>query len=55
MMENAHNDGNRYQPAFKTAFRNSVPHHKEVHWFHHRCYIAEHKSLQYEQRTNSEQ
>ena len=32
MMENAHNDGNRYQPAFKTAFRNSVPHHKEVHW-----------------------
>ena len=29
--------------AFKTAFRNSVPHHKEVHWLHHRCYIVEHK------------
>ena len=23
--------------AFKTAFRNSVPRHKEVHWLHHRC------------------
>ena len=27
--------------AFKTAFRNSVPCHKEVHWLHHRCYIGE--------------
>ena len=24
-----------------TAFRNSVPCHKAVHWLHHRCYVDE--------------
>ena len=32
--------------SLKTAFRNSVPRHKEVHWVHHRCYMAEHKGVQ---------
>ena len=29
--------------AFKTSFRNSVRRHKEVHWFHQRCYMGEYK------------
>ena len=29
--------------SLETAFRNSVPRHKEVHWLHYRCYIVEHK------------
>ena len=30
-----------------TAFRNSAPLHKDVHWLRHRCYMDEHKSAQY--------
>ena len=26
----------------ETAFRNSVPRHKDVHWLHHRWYMYEH-------------
>ena len=25
--------------TYSTAFRNSVPYHKDVHWLHHRWYI----------------
>ena len=39
--QNAHNVGNKAW-SLKTAFRNSVPHHKEVHWIHHRCYMSKH-------------
>ena len=32
--------------SLKTAFRNSAPRHKNRHWFHHRYYISELKSVQ---------
>ena len=35
--QNAHNDEWKQSSAFKTAFRNPAPRHKEVHWLHHRC------------------
>ena len=32
--------------SLSTAFKNSAPRHKDVHWLHRKCHMSEHKSVQ---------